>query len=412
MRLIPLMLVVALAAPALSTAAPQVAPTPQPFSSAVTAGDFVYLAGMLPLDASGTVVAGDVRAQTARALDNLAVLLVKRHSRLEQVATVTVYLRNQADFAAMNEVYARYWPKDPPARTTVIVNLMVPDALVEVSTVALRDGVERRVVQPAEWVRPSSPYSCAIQSGSTLFLSGLLSRNGKDNSVVAGDMKTQTETVLNNASEILKAAGMTVADVVSARVYITDTAAFQQMNAVWRAVFSASPPARATVRAGLTSPQNLVEITIVAVRGAERLAVTTPNADLTPGTPSPLLSSGIRTGDRLFLSGMLGATDANRGDAAAQTREALARIGRTLKAAGFEWTDIVDSVVYLPKREDFTAMNAAYREVFEAEMPARTAVEAGLVSQDALVEIMMTAAKKQGGGQNSTRTPATGMRPH
>jgi 2-iminobutanoate/2-iminopropanoate deaminase len=394
MKPVRLMLVLLLGLPALSTAASQPPAGTEMSRPAVTAGGFVYLAGMGPVDASGKVVGADVGAQTTRVLDNLAALLVRHGSRLERVAAVTVCLRNQADFAAMNEVYARYWPKDPPTRTTVIVAPMEPGALVEISMVALPDGVDRRVVLPAGWAKPSSPYSYAIRSGDTLFLSGLVSRNGRDNSVVAGDMKMQTGQVLSNAAEILKAAGMAMADVVSARAYITNTAMFQDMNAAYRAAFPASPPARATVKVGLTSAQHLVEITLLAVRGAGRQIITTPNPDRTPGTPNPLLSSAVRMGNRLFLSGMLGASDANRGDAAAQARETLARIGRTLEAAGFKWSDVADGVVYLPKAGDLSAVDSAYRGVFGSTFPALTIVEAGLVSPDALVEIMMTAAKR------------------
>ncbi len=363
-----------------------------PFSPAVVAGNFVYLSGMLATDANGTI-AGDVRAQTARVLDNLSALLERNGSRMSQVAAVTVYLKNASDFAAMNEVYAKYWPKDPPTRTTVMVNLVVPEALVEIGITALKDGVERRVVHPESWLRSPSPYSYGIQSGDTLFLSGLVSRNGKDNSAVPGDMKTQTETVLRNAGEILAAAGMTLADVVSSRVFITDTALFQDMNGAYRTGFPANPPVRATVRAGLTAPQYLVEITMLAVKGGAKEYFTTPNADGTPGKPNPILSSAVRVGPRLFLSGMLGSTEANKGDAAAQARETLARLGRTLKAAGFGWGDVVDAVVYLPSVKDFAAMNAAYREVVGKPFPARATVEAGLVSPDGLVEIMMTAVK-------------------
>jgi 2-iminobutanoate/2-iminopropanoate deaminase len=166
------------------------------------------------------------------------------------------------------------------------------------------------------------------------------------------------------------------------------------MNGVYRTAFTANPPVRATVRAVLTSPQHLVEITMLAIKGGPRTVVTTPNADGTPATPSPVLSSAIRSGNRLFLSGMIGSTGANKVDAAGQTREALARLGRTLKAAGFEWSDVVDAVVYLPSLKDFGAMNTAYREVFAKGFPARATIEAGLVSPDGLVEIMMMAMKK------------------
>jgi 2-iminobutanoate/2-iminopropanoate deaminase len=394
MTLSTLLLAAALGLPAPATAlqAPAAQPVVRP---AVTAGNLVYLAGMLPTDATGTVVAGDVRTQTARVLDNLSALLAQNGSRLEQVAAVTVYLRRQADFAAMNEVYGKYWPTDPPTRTTVIVGLAAPGALVEISMVALRTGAERRVVHPASWLRSPNPYSYAIQSGDTLFLSGLVSRNGTDNTAVPGDMTTQTATVLRNAAEILGAAGMTMADVVSSRVFITDTALFPDMNAVYRTAFGASPPARATVRAGLTASQHLVEITMLAVKGARREVFTTPGPDGSPGTPSPLLSSAVRADTRLYLSGMLGTTAATTGNAGTQTREALARLGRTLKAAGFDWSDVVDAVVYLPSLGDVGAVDAAYREVFVTEFPARATVEAGLVSADALVEIMMTAVRRR-----------------
>ncbi len=393
MRPRPLLLVACVAALCPAAAAAQGLSLP-PFRPAVVAGRFVYLSGMLPTDASGTLVAGDVRVQTARALGNLSVLLERNGSRLSQVAAVTVYLKNQADFAAMNDVYSTYWPKDPPTRTTVVANLVAPEALVEISMVALLDGVERRVVHPAAWLRSRNPYSYAIQSGDTLFLSGLVSHSGKDDSVVPGDMRTQTETVLKNAREILAAAKMTMADVVSSRVFITDTAMFQDMNAAYAAAFTSRPPARATVKAGLTAPQYLVEVTMLAVKGGPREAITTPNADGTPGTPNPVLSSAIRIGTRLFLAGMLGNTDANKGDAAGQTREAMARLGRTLRAAGFDWSDVTDAVVYLPSVSDFAAMNAAYREAFGGSLPARAAVGAGLVSPDGLVEVMMTAVKR------------------
>jgi reactive intermediate/imine deaminase len=369
------------------------APSGPPFSAAVAAGDLVYLSGALPLDANGKVVAGDIRVQTARALDNLAGVLQRSGSRMEQVASVTVYLRSAADFAAMNEVYRKYWPKDPPARTTVIANLVVPEALVEIAMVALKDGVERQVVHPSAWIHSPNPYSYAVRSKNTLFLSGLVPRNGKDNTTVTGDIKTQTGAILRNAGEVLAAAGMSMDDVVSARVYITDTALFQDMNAAYREAFTGVPPARATVRCGLTVKDFLVEITLVAVKDAGRQAVGTAAAAPAPGAPRPVLSPGIRVGDRLYLSGMLGNTAANAGDPGAQTKETMARIGRTLEAAGFAWTDVVDSTVYLADLKGFQAMNAAYRGPLAGALPARATIEAGLVAPDGLLEIMMTAVK-------------------
>ena len=364
-----------------------------PFSPAVQAGNLIYLAGTLGTDGSGKVVPGDVKTQTKRALDNLGEVLKAAGSGFENVASVNVYLKSASDFAAMNEVYRTYWPKDPPARTTVVANLVLPDALVEIAMVAIPKGKERRVIHPSGWVQSPNPYSYGIKSGDTLFLAGLVPRNGKDNSVVTGDIATQTRAVLDNAGEILKAAGMSHADVASSRAFITDTALFADFNTAYRAYFPKDPPARATVKAALMGPQFSVEIAMVAVRGGPRAAVTTPGPDGTPGKPNPNLSSAIRVGNRLYVSGMLGNTDSNKGDCKAQARETLVRIGRTLKAAGYDWSEVVDGVVYLTDVKNFPAMNEAYREVFTRDFPARATVGTGLVAPDGLVEIMFTAVK-------------------
>jgi 2-iminobutanoate/2-iminopropanoate deaminase len=355
-----------------------------PFSTAIKADGLIYVSGTL---GSG----GDVKAQTKQVLDNISATLKTAGSSLANAASMTVYLKNQSDFAAMNEVYRTYWTKDPPARTTVMVPLL-NEGLVEISAVAVPDGGERVVVNPSDWMTSPNPYSYGIRSGNTLFLAGLISRNGKDNSTIKGDMKEQTKTVLDNAGAVLKAGGMTFADVVSSRIYVTDTAAFQDMNAVYRTYFPNDPPARATVKTALTSNDYVVEITMIAVRGP-KTAITTPDEDGKPGTKNPNLSSAIRAGNRLYLSGILGNTPANKGDVKGQAAETMARIGRTLKAAGFDWGHLVEGMVYLPDLTKFADMNASYREPIAKDFPARATVGAGLMNADGAVEIMFTAVK-------------------
>jgi len=366
-----------------------------PFSPGVKAGGLVYVAGTLGTDAKGAIAKGDVKAQTKQTLDNIAATLKAGGSSIANAASVLVYLRNASDFAAMNEVYSTYWQKDPPARTTVVVTqpLANADGLIEISMVAVPNGAERVVVHPGDWIKSPNPYSYGIKTGNTLFLSGLVSRNGKDNSTVKGDIATQTKTVLDNGAAILKQAGMSFADVVSSRVYITDDTTFQAMNTAYRTYFPSSPPARATVKAGLTSPDYVVEITMVAVKDPGRKAITTPNADGTPGNANPNLSSAIQVGNRLYVAGLTGNTPNNKGDVKAQTAEVLARTARTLKAAGFEWSHVVDGVVYLTDMSKFQDMNAGYREVFSKDFPARATVGTGLMGADASVEIMFTAVK-------------------
>jgi len=365
-----------------------------PFSPAVKAGGFIYVAGAIG-DGSTPLAKGDIRAQTRQTLDGIAKTLKAGGSTLANAASVTVYLRNASDFAAMNEVYATYFPTNPPARTTVAVTqpLANADGLVEISMVAIPDGGERTVIHPDGWAKVPSPYSYGIKSGNTLFLAGLVSRNGKDNANVPGDITAQTRTVLENGAAILKQAGMSFADVVASRVYLTDDGAFQAMNAAYRTYFTDTPPARLTVKSGLTSPDYLIEIGMVAVKDPIRTTVTTPNADGTPGRANANLSSAIRVGNRLYLSGITGNTQTNRGDAKAQTTEVLARVGRTLQAAGFGWDNVVDSTVFMSDMTKFADMNDAYRGTFSKDFPARATVGLPPIGGDTLVEMMFVAEK-------------------
>jgi len=109
-----------------------------PFSQAIRANGFVFVSGQVALDpATQKVLDGDVAAQTERTLQNVSAILEAAGTDLKKVVRAGVYLRNMGDFAAMNEVYARYFPTAPPARTTIEVSRLPLDVLVEVDVIAL-----------------------------------------------------------------------------------------------------------------------------------------------------------------------------------------------------------------------------------------------------------------------------------
>jgi 2-iminobutanoate/2-iminopropanoate deaminase len=376
------------AAAAVVLAAAQAPPPPPPFAPAVERGGLVFVSGILPAPP-----AGDITAQTTLVLDELKGRLERAGSSLDRVASVSVSLARADDFAAMNAVWTRYWPAAPPARTTIVAALPLPEARIQVSAVAAARGTTRTVALPAGWPAPSAPLSHGVRAGDTLFLSGQVPRRGADNALVKGDIEAQTAAVVDNAHAILAAEGMTLADVVSSRVFLTDGTVFDRMNAAYRARFPSNPPARATVVTPLVSADFQIEITLVAVKGGGRTALVTPNADGTPGRPNPNLSSAIRVGPRLFLAGMLGVAPGNAADVSAQTTETLNRLERTMASAGFGWSDVDDSIVYVT---DMAAAPDVLR-VFAARtggrLPAGTLVGTGLVSPEGRVEIMLTASK-------------------
>ncbi len=109
------------------------------YSQAIVAGDFVFTSGQIALDpASGELIEGDVREQTARVLHNLAAVLQAAGSSLKDVVKTTVFLRDMNDFAAVNEVYASFFSDAaPPARSTVEAARLPRDVKVEIDAVAL-----------------------------------------------------------------------------------------------------------------------------------------------------------------------------------------------------------------------------------------------------------------------------------
>lgn len=91
-----------------------------PYSQAVEAGGFIFVSGQIPLvPATGEIVKGDIEAQTAQVLENLREILTAAGSSLEQAVKTTVYLTDITDFSRVNDVYARYFTKEPPARVCV-----------------------------------------------------------------------------------------------------------------------------------------------------------------------------------------------------------------------------------------------------------------------------------------------------
>lgn len=110
-----------------------------PYSQAIVAGDLVYTAGQIALDPGTMELVGeDVGAQTDRVLKNVAAVLQAADSSLGHVIRTTVYLVDMADFAKMNEVYARHFGDHRPARSTVAVAGLPKQARVEIDTVAVR----------------------------------------------------------------------------------------------------------------------------------------------------------------------------------------------------------------------------------------------------------------------------------
>ena len=108
-----------------------------PYSQGVISGGFLFASGQIPLDPETMeIVPGDIVAQTERVMQNLVAVLKEAKMGVENVVKTTVYLTDMADFPRMNEVYARYLGKEPPARTTIQAAALPRGVRVEIDVVA------------------------------------------------------------------------------------------------------------------------------------------------------------------------------------------------------------------------------------------------------------------------------------
>ncbi len=119
---------------------PQHAPEPRgPYSPAVRAGDFIFVSGQGPVDpATDKISLGDVKHQTRVTIQNIQIILATCGATLNDVVKCSVFLKDAADFKAMNEAYAEFFPADRPARTTIEAKFHNSDMLVEIDCVAYK----------------------------------------------------------------------------------------------------------------------------------------------------------------------------------------------------------------------------------------------------------------------------------
>jgi 2-iminobutanoate/2-iminopropanoate deaminase len=108
-----------------------------PYSQAVRAGDFLFCSGQIPMDPeTGELITGDIGPQTERVLKNIQAVLRAAGADMDQVIKCTVFLAHMDDFAAMNEVYGRFFPESPPARAAVEVSRLPRGVAVEIEAMA------------------------------------------------------------------------------------------------------------------------------------------------------------------------------------------------------------------------------------------------------------------------------------
>ena len=109
-----------------------------PYSAAVEANDFIFISGQLPIDPTNGEIINDIKKATKQVLMNIQTILEKTGLDMSSIVKTTVFLKNIADFPAVNEIYADFFPQEPPARSTIEASVLPKGALIEIEAIAIR----------------------------------------------------------------------------------------------------------------------------------------------------------------------------------------------------------------------------------------------------------------------------------
>jgi len=342
------------------------------YSSAVDAGDYVYVPGQGPRRPDGSLPA-TFEEQVRQALTNIKTIVEAAKLTMDNVVYTQVYLEDVSKYDQLNKVFSQYFPNVPPARAVLGV-ARVPDAPIEISAVAVRDLTDRRAIQPANY-RPDGA-SPGILTHDRLFVSGMPGRDPKTGKV-PDDPAAQVDLALDRMQSVLKAAGLEMANMVFVNPYMTSAIPHRVMNERYARRFEfGNTPARATIEVSSLPDGAHIEYTGVAVRDLQqRKAVRPKNMP-----PSPTASPCLFAGDTLYCSAKDGFIPGPHGGIYATTtqhqlRQTMRNLLDNLEEADMNFDQVVATNIYLDDLSDQQAFDQVYAQYFGNVMPAATTIQ-------------------------------------
>ena len=347
-------------------------PTPAR-SSAIDAGDYVYISGQTGQRPDGAVPT-DFAAQAAQALDNIKTVVTAAGLGLQNIVYVKVYLQDVQDYDQLNTVFAKYFPDTPPARAVLGV-ARAPQSSIEIDAVAVRDLTGRTAVTPPNF-KSTEPFSPGILTHDRLFVSAMQGRD-LSTGVVPDNPAAQTDLALDNLKAVVEAAGLKLANMVFVNPFLTNKIPSRIMNEHYARRFEfGNTPARATIEVTSLPHNAQIEYTGVAVRDLNlRHSIRPKNMP-----PSPTASPCVFAGETLYCSAKSGFIPGpNSGvyapTTAAQLRQTMRNQLDNLEEAGMDFSTVVSTTVYLDNISDNEIFNKVYAQYFKAPLPAQSILQ-------------------------------------
>jgi reactive intermediate/imine deaminase len=334
------------------------------------AGDYVYVSAQGPTRADGTTPTRFAE-QVRQSLDNIKKIVESAGLSMDHVVYVQVYLEDVSHYSELNEVFASYFPKDPPARGVLGVS-RVPKSPLQITAVAVHNLAGKQPVAVPSFAA-SKAYSAGMLTYDRLFVSTM---PGSDpvNGVVPQNPAAQVDFALDRLKSVVEAAGLTLANMVFVNPYLTSDIPMRIMNEHYARRFEfGNTPGRATIEVSSLPEGVHIAYTGVAVRDlSKRQSIRPKNMP-----PSPTASPCVFAGDTLYCSAKSGFIPGPNGgvfseSTADQTRQTMRNQLDNLEEAGLKYDDVVYSTVYLDNLSDTAEFAKVYTKYFSGSLPAQT----------------------------------------
>lgn len=339
----------------------------------IDAGDYVYISGQGPQRPDGTASAG-FPDQVHQCLDNLRKVVEAAGLSMEHVVYVQVYLQDVKNYRELNEVFANYFPHDPPARAVLGV-AKNPESTVQITAVAVRDLRDKQAVSLPN-LPANKAYSWGMRTYDRLFVSTMPGANLADGTVPT-DPAAQVNLALDGMKAVVEAAGLTLANMVFVNPYLTGAVPMRTMNEQYARRFEfGNTPARATIEVSSLPEGAQIAYTGVAVRDlSKRHSVRPKNMP-----PSPTASPCVFAGDTLYCSAKSGFIPGPNGGVYTattkdQTRQTMRNLLDNLEQAEMGFDQVVSTTIYLDDLKDLSEFAGVYKKYFKGSLPSQTAVQ-------------------------------------
>ena len=339
----------------------------------VEAAGYVFVSGQGSRRADGTIP-GDFADQVRQALENVKSELKSVGLTTDHLVYLQVYLEDVQSIRELDEVFASYFTKDPPARAVLGV-AKVPEQPIQINAIAVRDLQGKQAVS-APGLKPNKAFSTGMLSHDQLFISTMQGRDTATGTVPQ-DPARQVNLALDGLKSVVQAAGLTLAHMVFVNPYLTAEIPMRVMNEQYAKRFEfGNTPGRATIEVSSLPDDAHIAYTGIAVRDlSRRLAIRPKNMP-----PSPTASPCVFAGDILYCSAKSGFIPGHNGgvyaaSTADQTRQTMRNLLDNLEEAGLAFDQVVSTTIYLDDLGETASFAKIYTKYFSEKLPAQTIVQ-------------------------------------